>query len=189
MKHQQRDAVKIVDSGAGDLGVEKIGGKPHLDALEFAGVDDLLDLVELGVAGVDEDDVGGVFVHLAQEAVDRFAVDVELQHDAVARVVGVVDAAEHVLHFRRGAEQDDPCLRVGAGQASALPTKRAFLLGPGEYDAEHGKNQDHRAGELNLEGEHHGDDEQSDEHRGLDQRPDGLGAAWPSGTRVKALGV
>ena len=55
--------MKIVDGGAGNLRVEKIGGKPNLDALEFAGVDDLLDLVELGVAGVDEDDVGGVLVH------------------------------------------------------------------------------------------------------------------------------
>jgi len=76
-----------------------------------------------------------------------------------------------------------------SAQASPLPTKRAFLLGPGQRDAEHGKNQDHRAGELNPEGEHHGDDEQGDQHGGLGQRPDGLGAAWPSGTRIKPLGV
>ena len=101
MKHQQRDTVKIIDRGAGDLCVEKIGGKPHLDALKFAGVDDLLDPVELGVASVDEDDVGRVFVHLAQEVLNRLAVDVELVHDAIARVVGVVDAAEHALRFVR----------------------------------------------------------------------------------------
>ena len=63
MKDKQRDAVKIIAGGACDLRVEKIGGEPYLDALEIAGVDDLLDLVELGVAGVDEDDVGGVLVH------------------------------------------------------------------------------------------------------------------------------
>ena len=167
VKHQQRDAVKIIDRGAGDLSVEKIGGKPHLNALELAGVYDLLDLVELGVTCVDENDIGGVLMHLSQEIVDRFAVDVELQHDAVARVVGVVDAAEHVLRFLRRAEQDDSFLEVGAGQASPLPTKRAFLLGPGQRDAEPGKNQDHRASKLNLEGEHHRDDEQCDQHGGL----------------------
>ena len=84
--------MKIIDCGAGDLGVEKIGSKPHLDAFQFAGVNDLLDSVELGVAGVDEDNVGRVFVHLAQEVVDRLAVDVELEHDAIARFVGVIDA-------------------------------------------------------------------------------------------------
>ena len=53
-KNEQRPAEQFVEAGAGNLGREKIGDQPDFDAFEFAGLDDVFNLLEISMFGVQD---------------------------------------------------------------------------------------------------------------------------------------
>ena len=127
-KDQDRLAVKIVEAGARDLRLEEVRDQPDLDALEFAGADGGLDLLEVGAVGADDDAAGGVFVQHLNQPLDGGLVEVQLVHDvnAVERVR--VHLPAQPGHFIAGGGHDEAAPVLGRPQFAAQELKNQFLF-------------------------------------------------------------
>jgi hypothetical protein len=113
-EHHHGPAVEVIDRGAGDLGLEEIGDQPDLDAFEFAGLDDLFQLAEDGIAGGENDTVGGLLVEEADQGLSMGSlVGVDFADDADAVAVALPRVPPGGRRCPRGCRRGRGVVRTG----------------------------------------------------------------------------
>ena len=114
-ENQQRAAEQLIEARARNLGGEKIGEEPDLDAFEFADPDDVFDLLKIGVLGVQNHAVGGMVVEHLDELRDRVG-QVELGDDGDGFISPPFEFLAHAGGFGFGADEDEAVFVLALGR-------------------------------------------------------------------------
>ncbi len=151
VKDEHELPAKNIEGGAGDGGLEKVGGDPCLHALGLAGLHGFLDFPKMHMLRGEEHARHGVLVHGGDEVADRLAGDVHAPGHLDVRALLGGHLFHELAHVVPGPGQQHalPALPMveAAAQARALHLLPQQQGGAGHDDGEHG----HRAaGHLPL---------------------------------------
>lgn len=185
VKDEHEASGEGVEGGAGDGGLEKVGGDPGFDTFGFAGLHGFFDAGEVDVLSGKEDAADGVLVHGGDEGFDRVLGEVDAGADVDFGAMLVAHGFEEAIHvLGEAGDEDGFATDAGVDAAAEGDTLAAFPKEDGENAKGKAEDEEGATGDLPADEDGEGTDDHADDDQGLEELADGAGGCF-----VEQVGV
>ena len=176
-----------VEGGAGDGGLEEVGGDPGFDAFGFAGLDGFFDAGEVDVLGGEEDAADGMLMHGGDEGFDRVLGEVNAGADVDFGAVFVAHGFEEAIHvLGEASDEDGFATDAGVDAATEGDALAVFAQEDGEDAERETEDEDGATGDLPADEDGEGTDDHADDDQGFEELADGAGGGFADKVRVES---
>ena len=175
-----------VEGGAGDGGLEEVGGDPGFDAFGFAGLDGFFDAGEVDVLGGEEDAADGMLMHGGHQGFDRVLGEVDAGADVDFGAVFVAHGFEEAIHvLGEAGDEDGFATDAGVDAATEGNALAAFAQEDGEDAEGEAEDEDGATGDLPADEDGEGTNDHADDDQGLKELADGAGGGFADEIRIE----
>ena len=150
-KDHHRPAIEIIKAGVRNLGLEKISDQPCFNALQFANLYRLFDLVKFGASAAENDSVDGIFVQHLDQPLHRQPVQIQFSEN-LDRFIGrfKLELVSHLGGFLTCADQDKAPAVLRLGQFALGSQPHQFFLHKNQNETDAAKPDHHPARNHHL---------------------------------------
>ncbi len=143
-ENQQGASEQFVEARARNLRGEKVGEEPDLDAFEFANLDDVLYLLEIGVLAAQDHAVDGVVVEQLDELCNGVG-QIELRDDGNGFIFAPLQFPAHAGGFLFRADEDEAAFVLALRKPAFERQPQHFFLAVNQCEADEAEKRRHTA--------------------------------------------